>query len=172
MPREHRHALAGLDAGMVSFCLVNPDAAIAAAKATCSAGTSLRGGHFPDRTRYRTQAGGIHIGGSWTADDALFIITWRQIAVLAHDTPAHLCEELRESRRRLAEHQATSPTFGPHLTASQRDDLDQRVYPQWLTEFRVLRQVRDELLTRALGLDDTEPEDLLELLAVEASGGA
>jgi len=35
-----------------------------------------------------------------------------------------------------------------------------------------LRQERDELLQRALGLaDDTEPEDLLELLATENATG-
>ncbi len=75
MPREHRHALAGLDAGMVSFCLVDPDAGISAAKASCSAGTDLGGGHFPAGTGYRTLADGIHIGGGWNTGDALLVLT-------------------------------------------------------------------------------------------------
>jgi hypothetical protein len=172
MLREHRHALAGLDAGMVSACLTDPDTAISDAKASCAAGTNLGGDHFPDRTGYQTRADGIHIGGSWTGDDDLFVITWRQIAALARDIPTNQREELRESCRRLAAHQVTAPTYGPHLTATQRNNLHERVYPQWLTEHRALRQVRDDLLTQALGLDDTEPHDLLELLAADTSDGA
>jgi hypothetical protein len=164
MTREHRHALDGLDAGMVSFCLVDPEAGISAATAACSAGTDLGGEHFPPRTGYRTLADGIHIGGDWTTRGALFVLTWREITALARDTPRPLREALRESRRRLSEHQVTRPTYSIRLSDAGRSILDDEVR-EWERAQRALRGERDALVAQALGLTDTEPEDLLELLA-------
>ncbi len=131
----------------------------------------------------QTTSKGIEVRERTLSGPALDTVTWPMVRRWAKALPADLLEDLRAARAAISKHMATHrihpngthlrdhlPRMGP-LTLKQIAYIEAcEQWEQWRAGYDADRRELEAVRERALdGLFDTEPVDLLDLLALEAT---